>query len=243
MGLPEVAYLAWPWLGLGAAIVLLVLLFATDALRSRTDVGRWHDAAWLAWLAVPVYMLHVFEEYGLHVTGGQFDLVTAFQQTGVMDLFGGNLNLLTFPEINIGLVYVAFPIAAALGRRRPVVGLMPYGFMLVNGLTHIGGTLRLGGGLLGNPGNVTGLFCFIPLFCWFVYACRKDGLLDGRGLAGAITAGVVQHLGVFSVYAVNLLGGPVAAMAWTPFMCFIGIGLALLLDTRRVRVAGAADSR
>lgn len=40
---------------------------------------------------------------------------------------------------------------------------------------------------------------------------------------------MVQHLGVFSVYGVNLAAGPAAAMAWVPFMCFIGIGLALLL--------------
>lgn len=241
MGFSEVAYLAWPWIGLGGAIVLFILLFATNVLRSRADVGRWHDAAWLAWLPVPVYMLHVFEEYGLHVTNGQFDLVTAFEQTGVMAMFGGDLNLLTFPEINIGLIYVAFPIAAALGRRRPVVGLMPYGFMLVNGLTHVAGTLRFGGGLLSQPGNITGLFCFIPLFVWFVYACRRDGLLSGRGLAAAIVSGVVQHLGVFSVYGVNLAAGPSAAMAWVPFMCFIGIGLALLLGKheRTVAVAGA----
>lgn len=229
MGLADVAYLAWPWMGLGAAVVLLVLLFGTDVLRSRTDVSRWRDTAWLAWLTVPVYMLHVFEEYGLHVADGQFDLVTNFQAQGMMELFGGNFNLLAFPEINIMLVYVAFPIAAALGRKRPVVGLMPYGFMLVNGLTHIMGTIRFGGGLVATPGNVTGLFCFIPLFVWVAYACRKHGLLSSKGLAAAIVAGVVQHLGVFSVYGVNLAAGPAAAMAWVPFMSFIGIGLALLL--------------
>ena len=233
MGVAEVAYLAWPWIGLGGAIVLFILLFATNVMRSRTDVGRWHDAAWLVWLPVPVYLCHVFEEYGLHVTNGQFDLVTAFMERGLWDMFG-QLPLVVFPEINIMIIFVAFPIAAALGRKRPVVGLMSYGFMLVNGLTHIGGTIALGGDLLGNPGNVTGLFCFIPLFAWFCYACHKDGLLSGKGMAAAIISGVVQHVGVFSVYGVCKLLGGTAAIVWTPFMAFIGIGLALLLGRKAI---------
>lgn len=228
MGFSEVAYLAWPWIGLGGAVVLFILLFATDWLRGRSDVGRWRGPAWLAWLPVPVYLCHVFEEYGMHVTGGQFDLVTNFIEMGMDARFGG-LPLAIFPEVNIALVFVAFPVAACLGRKNPVVGLMSYGFMLVNGLTHVAGTAAFGGGLLSQPGNVTGLFCFIPLFCWFVYACVKGDFMDGKGLACAITAGVVQHLGVFSVYAVNLLAGNVAAMAWTPFMALLGIVTAWLL--------------
>ena len=228
MGLSEVAYLAWPWAGLGGAVVLFIVLFATDWLRSRDDVGRWRDPAWLAWLPMPVYLCHVFEEYGMHVTGGQFDLVRSFVDTGIGTRFGGLPDAI-FPEINIAIIFVAFPIAAWLGRKNPVIGLMSYGFMLVNGLTHIAGTVALGGGLLAQPGNVTGLLCFIPLFAWFVYASVKGDFMDGKGLACAIVAGVVQHLGVFSVYAVNLAAGNVAAMAWTPFMAFLGIAVAWLL--------------
>lgn len=232
MGFAEVAYLAWPWVGLGAAAVLLVLLFATDWLRSDTRRSRWADAAWLSWLPVPVYMLHVFEEYGCHVSGGQFELVTSFAETGVDTMFGG-VPLALFPEVNILLIYVAFPIAAWLGRKNPVIGLMPYGFMLVNGLTHIAGTVRFGGGLLSQPGNVTGLFLFIPLFVWFCIACRKHGVLDGRGMAASIGAGVIQHMGIFSVYIVNLLAGNTAAIAWVPFMCCLGILFAWLFSRRR----------
>ena len=227
MGFSEVAYLAWPWIGLGGAVVLFILLFATDWLRGRSDVGCWRDPAWLAWLPVPVYLCHVFEEYGMHVTDGQFDLVRSFVDTGIGTRFGGLPDTI-FPEINIAIIFVAFPIAAWLGRKNPVIGLMSYGFMLVNGLTHIAGTVALGGGLV-QPGNVTGLFCFIPLFVWFVYASVKGSFMDGKGLICAISAGVVQHLGVFSVYAVNLAAGNVAAMVWTPFMAFLGIAVAWLL--------------
>ena len=222
MGFWEVAYLAWPWAGLGAAVVVLVLLFATGWLRSDTSCSRWKDPTWLSWLPVPVYMLHVFEEYGMHVTDGQFDLVTSFREMGVDAMFGG-IPLVVFPEVNILLIYVTFPIAALLARKRPVIGLMPYGFMLVNGLTHIAGTVRFGGGLLSTPGNVTGLFLFIPLFVWFCVACRRYGVLSGKGMAAAIVAGVVQHIGIFSCYFVNLLAGNAAALAWVPFMCTWGI--------------------
>ena len=228
MGFSEVAYLAWPWTGLGGTVVLFILLFATDWLQGHANAGRWQDPAWLAWLPVPVYLCHVFEEYGLHVTDGQFDLVRSFVETGVDTRFGG-LPAAIFPEINIAIIFVAFPIAARLGRKNPVVGLMSYGFMLVNGLTHVAGTVALGGGLLDQPGNVTGLLCFIPLFAWFVYVSVKGDFMDGKGLACSIAAGVVQHLGVFSVYIVNLVAGSVTAMVWTPFMAFIGISVALML--------------
>ena len=163
----------------------------------------------------------------MHVTDGQFDLVRSFVDTGIGTRFGGLPDTI-FPEINIAIIFVAFPIAAWLGRKNPVIGLMSYGFMLVNGLTHIAGTVALGGGLA-QPGNVTGLFCFIPLFVWFVYASVKGSFMDGKGFICAISAGVVQHLGVFSVYAVNLAAGNVAAMVWTPFMAFLGIAVAWLL--------------
>ena len=58
--------LGWPWMGLGGAVVLLVLMFGTDIMRSRTSGSRWWDPLWLAWLVVPMYLLHQFGEYALH---------------------------------------------------------------------------------------------------------------------------------------------------------------------------------
>lgn len=225
MGFEQVAFLAWPWMGLGAAVVLFIILFATDWFRSRTDVSRWFDSAWLAWLPVPVYLCHVFEEYGAHIANGQFQLIAEFAATGMDARFGG-MNPWFFPEVNVMITFIAFPVAAWIGRRNPVVGLMSYGFMLVNGLTHIGGTVAMGAGIFSNPGNVTGIFCFIPLFCWFVYASLKGRILSGKGLACAIASGVVEHLGVFSAYAVNLVLGQVATLVWVPFMAFVGVVLA-----------------
>lgn len=56
-------------------------------------------------LPVPVYLLHIFEEYGAHVTDGQFDLVLMFQKMGIDEMFGGS-PLFFFPYINITAMWV-----------------------------------------------------------------------------------------------------------------------------------------
>ena len=197
-------FLEWPWIGLGAALVLALLLFATNKLRSTERVGRWYDPVWLAWLAVPVYLLHIFEEYGAHVTDGQFDLVLMFQKMGIDEMFGG-LPLFFFPYINITAMWVFAPIAALCARKNPAVGLSFYGFMAVNALTHIGSTAVLGGDILANPGNVTGIFLFVPLAIWVYHVCVRGSFMDGRGLAACILGGVLGHMLLFSIYIVNLV--------------------------------------
>ena len=42
----------WSSVGLGAAIVLLLLLFCTSTFRDNTGVSRWRDPVWQAWLMV-----------------------------------------------------------------------------------------------------------------------------------------------------------------------------------------------
>ena len=71
-------WLGWPWMGLGGAVVMIILLFCTNVLRSRPEVSRWRDPLWLAWLAVPMYLLHQFEEYSLHIVDGQYSIVSMF---------------------------------------------------------------------------------------------------------------------------------------------------------------------
>jgi len=52
----------WPWIGLGAAIVLLLLIFCTDFLRSDKTKSRFRDPVSLAWMGAVIYMLHNLEE-------------------------------------------------------------------------------------------------------------------------------------------------------------------------------------
>ena len=52
---------AWPWIGLGFAVVLVVLLLATNTLRDDTVRPRWRDLRWLSFLAVAGYLVHQVE--------------------------------------------------------------------------------------------------------------------------------------------------------------------------------------
>ena len=40
----------WSSVGLGAALVLIGFLFATNVFRNRAGATRWRDPVWLAWL-------------------------------------------------------------------------------------------------------------------------------------------------------------------------------------------------
>lgn len=53
----------WPWIGFGAAVVVMIILFCTDFLRVEMQKCRWKDHYWLSWLFMVCYMLHNIEEY------------------------------------------------------------------------------------------------------------------------------------------------------------------------------------
>ena len=65
----DIAIVLFPWIGGGAAVVLLILLFGTRLLQSELGASRWYDRVWLSWLALAIYLLHNVEEYGVDVFG------------------------------------------------------------------------------------------------------------------------------------------------------------------------------
>lgn len=228
MGFWEVAYLAWPFMGLGAAVVLLILLFATDKLRANTSVPRWRDPAWLAWAVACAYLLHVFEEYGCHIEGGQFVLVTTFEAKGISDMFGGIPHMF-FPYMNIMLTWVAMPVAAALAKKHPVIGLSGIGFELLNGFTHIGGGIAQGLSLLDNAGVFTGVLVFIPLYIVVAVQQKRHGILSKKGLAIATVSGIAGHILLFAGYGLNLAFGNAATYIAIPIIAFSPLIVAWLL--------------
>ena len=76
--LSEMLWFAWPWVGLGGGIALLILLLFTDVLRSDLNRSRWREPVWLSWAVAFVYLPHVCEEYGMHITSevGSFTTTT-----------------------------------------------------------------------------------------------------------------------------------------------------------------------
>src|SRR5438270_448362 len=77
---PHWFYTVWPFIGIGAAIVMIAVLLMTDAFLSNPGESRWHDVVWLAWLAVPLYLLHQFEEYSLPTLGFDYSIQNMIAQ-------------------------------------------------------------------------------------------------------------------------------------------------------------------
>ena len=111
----------WPWIGAAAGFILSYFLFFTRNLQADPFLSRWHDRTWLAWAAVVIYMVHNIEEYGIDLLGQTY-------------AFPANLNKMFssavqappnafYLAVNISAVWVAFPIAAVLSKRHPLVGL------------------------------------------------------------------------------------------------------------------------
>jgi uncharacterized protein with HXXEE motif len=210
--------LGWPWMGLGAAAVLLVLMFTTDAMRSRTSGSRWWDPVWLSWLTVPVYLLHVFEEYSHDVFGRVYFIagqVCAAQ--GYPSYPDCPIPTVHWPLVNIALVWVAAPIAALLSRRNLVIGLTFYGFILFNGVLHVVTALVQGSNAY--PGVVTGVLLFIPSSVWVVYVCLKSGALSAKAIAVAYAGGIAGHIVLALTYLIFKATGSAPAMLAADIAC------------------------
>ena len=182
----------WSSVGLGAAIVLLLLLLCTNMFRSNNAVNRWRDPVWLAWLMAVAYLLHNFEEYGIDAKGRAFHFpVTACAQYGFDSVDGCPLAPSFFVAVNIPFVWLVLPIAALWCRRNPAVGLVGSGLLFTNALSHIGGAFTPMGY---SPGTFTAAVIFIPLSVWaFVTFFGRNKLLSYPILAVILLASILAQ--------------------------------------------------
>ncbi|HLX91859.1 MAG TPA: HXXEE domain-containing protein [Puia sp.] len=181
----------WPWIGLGASVIILILLFTTGLLRRDRLISRWRDPTWLAWLAVPIYMIHQFEEYGV-------DFLR--QKHAFPDALCTNLNLGAYPVcpiphefylyVNIPLVWFVGILLAIISFKSPFVALGLYGVIITNGVSHIFiGILRQSY----NPGLFTAILIFLPSFFWVCKACFGPERFVKAGIAVLIGTGIILH--------------------------------------------------
>jgi hypothetical protein len=125
----------WSSVGLGAAVVLLVILWCTNTFRSQTTLSRWRDPVWIAWLMAVAYLLHNFEEYGIDAKGRAFHFpMTACATYGFDSVDGCPLVGSFFVAVNIPFIWVVLPVAALCCRRNPAVGLTATGLLFTNAL-------------------------------------------------------------------------------------------------------------
>jgi hypothetical protein len=180
----------WPWIGLGGAGLLFVLL-STNALRSDRSVTRWRDMVWLTWAAVFAYLLHQFEEHGIDAQHRAY----AFRgflcgELGFSDPQACPVPASLFAGVNIATVWVAGPLSALLAARWPVIGLSFFAIPSVNLLTHAVPALT---GQSYNPGLATAVILFLPLSLLAFAAAMTRYHLGLRAVLATLFAGAVVH--------------------------------------------------
>jgi hypothetical protein len=193
----------WPYMGLGAAL-LLALLLATDLLRSDAAVSRWHDLVWLTWFGTFAYLVHQFEEHGIDVYGAEY----AFREFlcgffGFSDLKSCPLPPSVITAVNVAAVWLLGPAAALLGRRWPLIALSFFSIPAVNLVAHVASAVANG---VYNPGVLTAIVLFLPLSLWAFYVALVHYRLGWRAVIATIAAGVVLH-GVLMASLLAFIGG------------------------------------
>ena len=198
-------HLGWPWLCLGGGLALFAVMFGTNAMRSNVAVSRWWDPVWLAWLAVPMLMVHMFEEYGFDILGRTYDLPDMVcKNLGYPAYPACPIPIAHYPLVNLGIAWVSAPLAAILARRNLVIGLSWYGLLVFNGTLHAVATIATGAE--GGGGVLTGGLLFIPSFAWMTYAVLKSGAMSGKALALSVSGGILAHLLLAAVYGGQKVG-------------------------------------
>lgn len=189
----DVALVLFPWIGGGAAVVLLVLLFGTRLLQSEPGASRWYDRVWLSWLALTIYLLHNVEEYGIDVFGRMTrfpaEICSVLKLPAPPDC---PIPASYFLAVNVPAIWVAATIAALLSRRDPLIGLAFYGLIFVNLFFHIMPPLVAGAGF--GPGTLTAIALFVPVSVWIIHACFGAGRLSYKALALIFFNGVLFHI-------------------------------------------------
>jgi hypothetical protein len=229
--------LAFPWVGLVGALVLLALLFGSELLRSDPASSRWRDRVWLSWMAVVVYLLHNVEEYGVDLLGQSHAFPAALcANLGFPTLPDCPVHPSFFLAVNIPLFWVVGPIAALLSRRHPLVGLALYSVIFTNGLVHVLAALLTGQPY--NPGLLTAVVLFLPLSAWVAYTCFGGNGLSYRALAFLIVWGVVLHIILAGPLMLSVRG--VISNTLTVWLQILNAALLLLVNSLGERWRGGA---
>jgi len=117
-------------------------MFGTNALRGNPPGSRWWDPVWLAWLAVPMLIVHMLEEYGCDVLGRTYDLLAmVWKNLGYPPYPGCPIPLAHYPLVNGGIAWVTAPLAALLARRNLMIGLSWCGLLIFDGTLHVVATI------------------------------------------------------------------------------------------------------
>ncbi len=216
----------WPWIGIGAAGILLLMLGLTDGLQADRTIPRWFDLPWLVWLGLAATLLHAFEAHGLDLSGMPYAWRGALcGMLGYRDPISCPVPLSFVTVANLGSVWAAGLLAALLCRRSHAIGLSLFAVPLVSACLQIGAAVMLGRYI---PGLFTAVVLLLPVSLWTLSVAARAGLpasalivVPVSGLValviliGALTADLRDVIGVWPL---NIIAGlaicvPAALMA------------------------------
>lgn len=162
----------WVYGGFLAGLMLLVL--------APLLTEGWSRGAWLAFLVLPVYMVHQFEEHD----------ADRFRRFVNAELAGGReaLSVAAVFWINILGVWAVTTATLWLTRRVDVGwGVLAAYLVLVNGLLHLAQGVAL---RRYNPGLVTGVALFLPLGAGTLAALRSVASVSQHLVALAVVIAI-----------------------------------------------------
>ena len=141
----------------------------------------------LIWLQIPVYLLHQFEE---HAWPGGF---AGFVNKIVFKQENGPLDEKSIFWINIPIVWIGFPIFAALATIWIDLGIWIIYLSLVNGAFHILVALRL---RRYNPGVVMSLLFNVPLSIYTLVRMPEIASISALSHSIGIAIAIVIQVGL-----------------------------------------------
>ena len=184
--------LNFEWFGLGIAIIVWILLFTTDKLRSNLNISKWKDFTWLSWLGMTIYLVHNVEEYGIDLFGNRNSFPNQiYTMLGQIAPNATGPATSYFLAVNITAFWVMSPICALLSRKRPFTGLAVYSIILINTFFHLMPSI-VGGAY--NPGLVSTILFFIPILIWLFSKCLKNGKYKRQAIFFLGLGGIMYHI-------------------------------------------------
>lgn len=180
----------WPYMGFGAAIVLIILIFFTDFLRSDKKRPRLQDPAIIAWIGAVIYMLHNMEEYGIDLYGHP----QAFTELMYVMMWF-RISEAAYLACNLCLVWVVGPLTAVCvqkGRYGMAAGMAV--FEIINALSHVGQAINLG---CYNPGLANSLTFCIPFGIYAIWVCYGKLKMPRINLLWIFLGALLYHIGLF----------------------------------------------
>lgn len=171
----------WPFVGLAIGVILISTLLTEH--RGPINVR------FMAKIALPMYILHQFEEHGFDLYGRRY----AFQEYFC--------NVLSYPvsncpgddwfilAVNVGGVWFALGLCSIYWNRPRLVA-ASYALALVNAVGHIVPAVKME---MYNPGLLTAVALFLPIGIATYLQLHKHKSLTRREMVEGISVGILMH--------------------------------------------------